>query len=76
MTRATTPLGKLLLEAIGGAIVFTVLFFGVHAAAMALFAQRAMTSHLLLASQVALAALLGHLLAEGTGLNAWYCRQC
>ena len=71
----STPVGKLLLEALVVAVVFTVLFFVVHIIAMALLHESAMTNHLLLAAQVALTAFLGLIALEYTGLNGWYCKH-
>ena len=45
-----------------------------HAAAMGVFGDKAM-SHLWLAAQVFVAGALFHVLCELTGLNRWYCRD-
>ena len=68
----TSP-ATLALEAVVVGVVLVVVFFAVHAGAMAVFKERAMSDHALLAAQVALAGALFHVGFEVAGLNAWYC---
>ena len=70
-----TNVGTLLLEALVLAAGLVVIFFLVHMLAMAVFHDRAMTSHWLLACQVAVAGALVHVTCEYSGLNEWYCKQ-
>lgn len=72
---ATTPFGRLLVEAVVVAIGLVLLFFLVHALFMRFFAERAMTDHALLAAQVAITGALFHVGCEYTGINEWYCRS-
>lgn len=68
----TAP-GKLIAEALVLAVAFVVVFFAIHAAFMAVWKEKAMTNHALLAGQVAIAAASFHVLCEYTGINGWYC---
>lgn len=69
-----TPVGRLLTEALAVGLTFVIIFLIVHAAAMAVYKSKAMSSHTLLAVQAALAAALFHIVCEYTGINEWYCK--
>lgn len=65
--------GHLIAEAVVVGIAFLVLFFAIHVPAMAVWKEDAMMSHKLLALQVFVAAVIGHLIFEATGANAGFC---
>jgi hypothetical protein len=75
MASPVTPLPRLMTEALVVGLGMIVLFFAVHIPTMMVYKASAMTSHALLAAQVAAAAALFHVLSEYTGLNAMYCAQ-
>jgi len=64
---------RLVAEALVVGVAFLVLFFAIHVPAMAVWKDDAMMSHKLLALQVFVAAVIGHLIFEATGANAGFC---
>ena len=61
------------MEALVIGAVFVLLFFLVHIPTMAVWHDAAMYNHLSLAAQVFVAAAVGHLAFEATGLNRGFC---
>ena len=66
---------RLLIEALAVAVGLIMIFFAVHFVFMYFHASHAMTNHVLLALQIAIAGALFHVVCEYSGLNEWYCTQ-
>lgn len=61
------------IEALVIGAVFVFLFFLIHIPAMAVWHDEAMFNHWLLAAQVFVAAAVGHIAFEATGMNRKFC---
>lgn len=70
-----TPLPRFAVEAVAVAAIFAALCVAIHVPAMRLLGAKRAMDHRSLALQAAMAGLLGHVLLELLGVNAWYCKQ-
>ena len=70
-----THFSRLFVEAIVVSVIFVLIFGILHFMSMKMYGDKAMTNHLLLLTQVSIAAGLFHILFEYFGMNDWYCRN-